>query len=78
MPAIKRSKPQTAKAIDPSKYYPIETFKADAGVGRTTIKRASLAGIELPTEIIGRRKYVDGQRGIEFLKAVAAMPKATA
>ncbi|WP_425398549.1 hypothetical protein [Aeoliella sp.] len=59
-------------AVDPSLLYGIEEFLRAAGIGRTTVARAATLGVELPTHDVGRRVYVDGAEGIQYLKDVAA------
>lgn len=71
----KRPKQRPSGVLDPRCYYTLPAFFTEARIGRSTISRAREAGIEFPTETVGRNKYVPGDRGIEFLKALAALPK---
>lgn len=66
-----KRKPSNGPAVDSDVLYGLEEFFRVAGIGRTTVRRAAELGVELPTHEVGRRVYVDGAEGIEYLKAVA-------
>ncbi len=57
--------------ILPDALYPYSAFIRCAGVPKSKIREAKLAGIELETIDSGRRKYVLGHVGIAFIQAMA-------
>lgn len=59
-------------AIDPRLFYPYPEFIRVSGCSRARISEARRDGIALKTHKCGRRLYVEGADGIEFLKRLAA------
>lgn len=69
-----RSKPARSKPVgyvDRRRMYMRSAFFSDLGLGRTVLRQARRAGIELPTLRVGKMLLVDGADGIEFLRRVA-------
>jgi hypothetical protein len=60
--------------ICPERLYPLRAFQEASGLGQTKMREARLAGIRLKTIDVGRRKYVRGSDGIEYIEALAACP----
>lgn len=77
--AVKRSrysvKAADTEAIDPQLFYPYHEFIRVSGCSRERICEARRHGVELPTHKVGRRLYVEGADGIDFLKRWAAFLK---
>jgi hypothetical protein len=60
------------EAIDPRLFYPYPEFIRVSGCSRARICEARRLGVELRTHKVGRRLYVEGADGINFLKQLAA------
>jgi hypothetical protein len=58
--------------IDPAKLYPYAAFIRVSGCSKTRICMARRDGILLPIRKVGRRGYVLGRDGIDFLLQLAA------
>lgn len=58
--------------IAPERLYSLRGFQQASGVTATRIHHAKRAGIDLPTLAVGRRKFVRGSDGIEFIEKLAA------
>lgn len=54
------------ETIDTGRLYPLENFKAIAGLGQHAMRQVRRAG--LPIKRIGRVKYVLGDDYIQFVK----------
>jgi hypothetical protein len=72
MKTKQRQKPHTSGAIQPDTLYSLPEFRRASGLGDTTLRLARRRGDELPTIRVGRRKYVRGLDGIEFIERLAA------
>lgn len=59
--------------IDPDRLYAIRGFWAASGISPTRIREAKRCGIELPTLEVGKRKFVRGHLGIEFIVRLAEL-----
>ena len=63
-------------AIAPGNLYPLRGFYAVSGISPTRVREAKRHhAIELETIDVGKRKFVEGERGIQYIKALAALPK---
>jgi hypothetical protein len=74
MPALSKApaaRKQVTSPIDGNVLYPLKNFYDTAGVGRSTVNRAARLGIVLNKRHVGRRSYVWGQDGIDWLLALA-------
>lgn len=67
-------KPQPT-CIAPERLYPLKGFYAASGITPARRTEARRAGIELPTIDVGRRKFVDGHVGIQYIKQLAELSK---
>ncbi len=72
---MKATLKKVGESIDPTTLYCLREFYRVAGIGRGTVERAADLGIILPKLKVGRRVYIDGQQGIQFLKALARLSK---
>ena len=59
--------------IDPDCLYALRGFWAASGISPTRIREAKRVGIELPTLEVGKRKFVRGHCGIEFIERLAEL-----
>jgi hypothetical protein len=57
--------------IDPRRLYSLRKFVADSGISLTRIRRASHDGIDLRKVRVGKRVFVRGCDGIEFIERLA-------
>lgn len=57
--------------IDPARMYSLRKFVADSGISLTRIRGAARQGIELPKVRAGKRVFVRGVDGIEFIEKLA-------
>ena len=71
-PKTSRPTRRNATYIDPSLLYGKKKFMADADLQLT---RAMQLGVTLETVDVGQRQYVEGVKGIEFIKAYSAARK---
>ena len=53
--------------IDPTRLYSLRKFVTDSGISLTRIRQAAHQGIELPKVKAGKRVFVRGRDGIEFI-----------
>jgi hypothetical protein len=58
--------------IDIGRLYSLRKFISDSGLSYTRISQAARAGIELPMVVCGKRKFVRGRDGIDFVERLAA------
>ena len=58
--------------IDSSRLYSLSRFIRDSGISYTRIQNAAREGIELPMVACGKRKFVRGVDGIDFMERLAA------
>ena len=58
-------------AIVPGVLYTYAGFVRASGVSTSRINRLSKKGLKLETFSVGRRLYVEGEKGIEFIKAAS-------
>jgi hypothetical protein len=58
--------------IDSSRLYSLARFIRDSGLSYTRIQLAKRDGIELKMVACGRRKFVRGRDGIDFIERLAA------
>ncbi|TWT31166.1 hypothetical protein KOR34_45420 [Posidoniimonas corsicana] len=65
---------QTAERsfIDPARLYTIKGFEVASGVNATRRWHAKQQGIELKTLRVGKRAFVRGADGIEYIERLAA------
>lgn len=69
--------PHTANAskglgsICPERLYPLTVFERITGLGPTRRREGRLAGVHLPTIDVGRRKFVEGAAGQEYIRRLA-------
>ncbi|WP_425399969.1 hypothetical protein [Aeoliella sp.] len=68
-------KPSDVLGIDPSFRYTLTGFKVAAGIGDKLIAAAAKRGVELKRRRVGRRDYVHGADGIEYLDRLAELPQ---
>jgi hypothetical protein len=61
--------------VDPSRLYSIRGFWTASGISPTRIRQAKRHGVELPTLLVGKRKFVRGADGIAFIERLAALPE---
>jgi hypothetical protein len=65
--------PRRVAAICPERLYPLRAFQEASGIGSTRMREGRLAGIHLETIAVGRRKFVQGETGIAYIKALAQL-----
>ena len=68
--------PDTAKRlreIEPKTIYPLTVYEGYSGITPTRRREARLQGVELETVNVGRRKFVMGSAGIDFILRLAAL-----
>ena len=68
-----KASPRRPAAICPERLYPLRAFQEASGIGSTRMREGRLAGIHLPTINVGRRKFVQGESGIEYIKQLATL-----
>lgn len=61
-------------AIVPGVLYTYAGFIRVSGFSKNRIRECRLQGLDLPAIQVGRRLYVEGEKGIEFIKAAAKLP----
>ena len=71
-----KTKAQKASYLDPERLYALEGFYSVSGISQTRRYEAHKAGIELPTLIVGKRKFVRGVDAIAFIERLAENPEA--
>lgn len=59
--------------IDPNRLYSLRQFVADSGISLTRIRVAARNGVNIKTLKAGKRVFVRGSDGIEFIEQLAAM-----
>jgi hypothetical protein len=57
--------------VCPERLYPLTVFERITGIGKTRRREGRLAGVQLPTVDVGRRKYVEGAAGIEYIRRLS-------
>ena len=57
--------------IAADRLYSLRRFVSDSGLSYTRISQAARAGIELPLVACGKRKFVRGADGIDFIERLA-------
>lgn len=62
------------EAIDPERLYPLAAFMTASGISKTRLYLLRRQGVTLKTYAVGRRQFVEGRDGIEFVKRVASQP----
>ena len=70
--SIKRS-----REIAPERLYPLRAFQEASGIAPTRMREARLRGVLLSVIQVGRRKFVRGSDGIEYIERLAELPKST-
>ncbi|QDU87199.1 hypothetical protein Pla175_05560 [Pirellulimonas nuda] len=58
--------------LHPEACYPLAAWCKAAGVSKTRIHEAKLLGVPLPTFTVGKRVYIQGADGIEWLRTLSA------
>ena len=59
--------------IDPHRLYTLHGFQQDAGISPTRIREARRNGVVLPKLKVGRRVFVRGVDGIEYIERLATL-----
>ncbi len=59
--------------LAPERLYTLSGFQVAAGVSATRIREARRLGVELPTIVVGKRKFVRGRDGIFFIERLATL-----
>jgi hypothetical protein len=67
------STPRRVAAICPERLYPLRAFQEASGIGSTRMREGRLAGILLPTISVGRRKFIRGGDGIEYIEQLSKL-----
>jgi hypothetical protein len=62
----------TPSFLDPSRLYSLSRFIKDSGISYTRLQFAKRDAIELNLVSCGRRKFVRGADGIDFIERLAA------
>jgi hypothetical protein len=57
--------------IAPELLYSLRGFQSASGVNATRIREARKRGIELPSLIVGKRKFIRGVDAIAFIERLA-------
>ena len=70
MPVIASAGAPTS--IDPRTLYSFAEFIRCSGLSYSRIRRAAHEGLEIPTFAVGRRKFIEGSSGIEYIRQLAA------
>jgi len=60
--------------IAPERLYTLRYFQAASGVSATRIREGRRNGIILTTLDVGKRKFVRGSDGINFIEQLAQLP----
>jgi hypothetical protein len=63
--------PQTPGFVDPDRIYSQPAWYRDSGISKSRTREAGLMGHRLPTIAIGRRRFVHGKSGIEWMLKLA-------
>lgn len=61
------------REIAPERLYPLRAFQEAAGIAPTRMREARLQGLHLPTLNVGKRKFVRGVDGIDYIERLAAL-----
>lgn len=61
--------------LSPEHLYPYDTWIRRSGIAKSRIREARQNGVSLPTLKVGKRLYVRGSDGIEFIEKLAALPR---
>lgn len=62
---------QSAGFVDPDRVYTLPAFYRDSGISKSRAREARLMGHPLPVVAIGRRRFVHGRAGIEWMMQLA-------
>lgn len=66
-------KAANTKPIHPESIYPYNAFIRCSGISQSRIREARLQGLLLKTVDVGRRKFVRGFDGIEFIQSLSEL-----
>jgi len=58
--------------IDADRFYSLSRYIRDSGISYTRIQNAARDGIDLKMVACGKRKFVRGRDGIDFIERLAA------
>jgi len=61
--------------IDPERLYTLSGYQQSSGIAKTRIREARLQGLVLKTVDVGKRKFVRGRDGIDFIEKLATLDK---
>jgi hypothetical protein len=61
------------REIAPERLYPLRAFQEAAGIAPTRMREARLQGVHLATVNVGKRKFVCGSDGIDYIKRLAQL-----
>lgn len=61
--------------ICPERLYPLTVFERITGLGPTRRREGRLAGVHLETIDVGRRKFVAGTAGQEYIRQLSKVLK---
>ncbi len=61
------------REIAPERLYPLRAFQEAAGIAPTRMREARLQGVHLDTVDVGKRKFVQGSAGIEYILRLSTL-----
>lgn len=59
--------------LDPACLYTYSGFITCSGISKSRIREARLRGVKLPAMKVGKRLYIRGRDGIEFVEKLAEL-----
>jgi hypothetical protein len=59
--------------IDPNRLYALAGFLQCSGINQTRVRALRLAGIDLPKLRVGKRVFIRGCDGIEYIERAAKL-----
>ncbi len=65
--------PKKLREISPERIYPLRAFQEASGIAPTRMREARMQGVHLTTLDVGRRKFVRGCDGIDFIERLAQL-----
>lgn len=61
------------REIAPERFYPLSVYQEGSGISPTRMREGRLQGVYLETIDVGKRKFVRGSDGIEYILQLAAL-----
>ncbi len=64
---------KSTREIAPERFYPLRAFQEASGIAPTRMREARLQGVHLETVDVGKRKFVRGSDGIEYILRLSTL-----